>query len=462
MPRLVIFGLDCLVPELVFETWKEELPVLAGMMERGVAHRLTSTVPPITVPAWTAMMTSQDPGQLGFYGFRNRADHGYDNLVFADARAVKARTVWNHLSRARRRSLVMGVPQTYPPKPLNGALVGCFLTPGPDSEYTYPPELKAALQTAAGGEYTIDVKDFRTHDKDRLLADIRTMTQRRFRAFRELYAADDYDFAIVVEMGTDRIVHGFWRYFDRTHRLYEPGNPYETAVFDYYRLVDEEIGRTLEILPADTSVMVVSDHGAKGMEGAICVNDWLIEKGYLALETPPSERVKLRTQMIDWTRTRVWGEGGYYGRIFFNVEGREPAGVIPAGEFGAFRDRVAAELEAIPDEDGRPIGTVVYRPEEVYRAVNGVAPDLIVYFGDLRWRSAGTVGNGTIHLRENDTGPDDANHAQEGVFIWDRPVEAGDGPCSIYDVAPTVLDFFGVAVPDEMIGRVLAKEARTG
>jgi predicted AlkP superfamily phosphohydrolase/phosphomutase len=208
--------------------------------------------------------------------------------------------------------------------------------------------------------------------------------------------------------------------------------------------------------------MVVSDHGAKGMEGAICVNEWLIEKGYLALEEAPSERVKLRTRMIDWSRTRVWGEGGYYARIFFNVAGREPSGTIPADDYDAFRNRVAAELAAIPDEEGRPIGTVVYKPEEVYRAVNGVAPDLIVYFGDLRWRSAGTVGNGTIHLRENDTGPDDANHAQEGVFIWDRPAEVGPGPLSIYDVAPTVLDFFGVAVPDAMIGQPVSKEVSTG
>jgi predicted AlkP superfamily phosphohydrolase/phosphomutase len=462
MSRLVIIGLDCLVPEFVFDTWRDELPALRGLMERGGARRLTSTIPPITVPAWTAMMTSRDPGQLGVYGFRNRADHSYENLVFADARFVRAKTVWNHLSRARRRSLVMGVPQTYPPKPLNGALVGCFLTPGPDADYTYPPEFKSALAAAAGGEYVIDVKDFRTDDKDRLFADIQEMTRRRFRAFRHLYAADDYDFAIMVEMGTDRIVHAFWRYCDPTHRLYEPGNPYENAMLDYYRQVDEEIARTLEVLPDDVSVMVVSDHGARGMEGAVCVNDWLIRQGYLALKETPSGRTKLRTQMIDWSRTRVWGDGGYYGRIFLNVEGREPSGVIPAAEHHAFRDRLAAELAAIPDEDGRPIGTVVYKPEEVYREVNGVAPDLIVYFGDLRWRSAGTVGNDTIHLRENDTGPDDANHAQEGVFIWDRLRGPDTGPLSIYDVAPTVLAFFGLPVPEEMIGRAVVPEEENG
>ena len=456
--KLVIIGLDCLVPRLVFEVWREHLPVLDGLMRRGTHSPLVSTIPPITVPAWMSMMTSQDPGQLGFYGFRNRADHSYDNLAFADARLVKARTIWNHLSRARLRSLVMGVPQTYPPKPLNGVMVSGFLTPDRTAGFTYPPGFEAALDAAAGGEYVIDVKDFRTDEKDRLLAGIREMTRRRFRAFRGLYAADDYDFAILVEMGTDRIVHGFWRYFDAEHRLHEAGNPYETAVLDYYRLVDEEVGKTLDALPGDTSVMVVSDHGAKAMQGAVCINEWLMTKGYLVLTESHEKPVRLRTEMVDWKRTRVWGEGGYYGRVFLNVQGREPEGVIPAPEAQAFRDRLAEELAAIPDEGGRSIGTVVYKPEEVYREVNNVAPDLIVYFGDLDWRSAGTVGHGVLHLRENDTGPDDANHAREGVFIWDRAGGPADTPYAIYDVAPTVLNFFGLDVPEEMIGRVLTTE----
>lgn len=455
MSRLVIIGLDCFVPELAFDRWRGDLPALSALMDRGVHRELTSTVPPITVPAWTAMMTSQDPGQLGIYGFRNRADHSYDNLVFADARYVKAKTVWNYLSRKRLKSLVMGVPQTYPPKPLNGAMVSSFLTPNKDVQYTYPDAFKHELEAAAGGDYIIDVKDFRTDSKDRLLRDIQEMTTTRFKAFRALYQKDDYDFAMVVEMGTDRIVHGFWRYCDPEHRLYEPGNPYENVLLDYYKQIDDEIAATLDILADDTSVMIVSDHGAKGMDGAICVNEWLIEKGYLALKSRPQGRFKLRTEMIDWSKTKVWGEGGYYGRIFINVEGREPEGIVPAAEHEAFRRQLAAELAAIPDEDGNDIGTVVYTPEEVYREVNNVAPDLIVYFGDLSWRSAGTIEDGTIHLRENDTGPDDANHAQQGVFVWDRKACRADERYSIYDIAPTVLRHFGIDVPAHMNGTAI-------
>jgi predicted AlkP superfamily phosphohydrolase/phosphomutase len=83
---------------------------------------------------------------------------------------------------------------------------------------------------------------------------------------------------------------------------------------------------------------------------------------------------------------------------------------------------------------------------------------MIVYLGNLDWRSAGMVGGGKIHIFENDTGPDDANHSQEGIFVWQgrgKPAGAGAKRISIYDVAPSILDFFGIAVPGEMIGKVL-------
>ena len=120
----------------------------------------------------------------------------------------------------------MGVPLTYPPKPLNGILVSSFLTPGKDVQFTYPDEVKAELDRVADGDYMIDVENFRTDRKDDLLKAIYVMTERRFKAFRHFYRKELYDFAMVVEMGIDRIHHAFWRYFDKNHRLYEPGNQY--------------------------------------------------------------------------------------------------------------------------------------------------------------------------------------------------------------------------------------------
>ena len=71
---------------------RAELPVLSGLMERGAWGKLESCDPPITVPAWSCMMSSKDPGTLGFYGFRNRKDHSYDGLTFATSEKVQATT----------------------------------------------------------------------------------------------------------------------------------------------------------------------------------------------------------------------------------------------------------------------------------------------------------------------------------------------------------------------------------
>jgi predicted AlkP superfamily phosphohydrolase/phosphomutase len=145
-------------------------------------------------------------------------------------------------------------------------------------------------------------------------------------------------------------------------------------------------------------------------------------------------------------------------RVFLNVRGREPDGVIDAADYDRVRNEIAAKLEALVDHEGKPMGTKVFKPEQIYRATNNVAPDLIVYFGDLNWRSVGSLGGGEIYTFENDTGPDDANHAEFGIFIM---AGAGIAPgersgLRITDVGPTVLQRTGAAIPTEMIGAPLA------
>jgi len=460
MKKILIIGLDCATPQLVFEQFANDLPNMRSLWQKGVKAKMTSTIPPITVPAWTSMMTSKDPGQLGFYGFRNRAGYDYENLYFANAKYVKEKTIWNYLNRNRMPALVFGVPQTFPPKPMNGILVGCFLTPDKNASFTYPDEIKVELDQAADGDYIIDIKDFRTDDKKRLLEQIYIMTDRRFKAFRHFYKKEEWPFAMMVEMGIDRIHHGFWRYFDKGHRLYEPGNPFENAIREYYIHVDKKIGELMNEIDGKTTVMIVSDHGAKRMEGAICVNEWLQKMGWLKLKEQPKSQGKMKMDMIDWEHTRIWSEGGYYARMFFNVKGREPKGVIEQKDYEKFRDEVKAALEAITDERGKNIGTKVFKPQDIYKAVNNIAPDLIVHFGNLDWRSAGSIGTGTIYMYENDTGPDDANHAQEAIFIWNidpkRLAQKAD-TISIYDIAPTVLKYLGIDPPSDMIGKSLVK-----
>jgi len=284
------------------------------------------------------------------------------------------------------------------------------------------------------------------------------MTRKRFALARYLLTEKEWDYFMMVEIGVDRIQHAFWAYMDKTHRNYCPGNPFENAIFDYYQFVDAQIGELLKVADKDTTVFIVSDHGAQKMEGSVCVNEWLIREGYLTLFERPSVPTPFAKLNVDWSKTKAWGDGGYYSRISLNVRGREPRGIVEPSEYESLRTELIAKLEAIPDQNGQPIGTKVFRPEELYQQRNGVPPDLMVYFGNLAWRSAGTVGRSSVYTFENDTGPDDANHGQYGIFIV-RPPAAKNGlklrDLEIQDIAPTILKILGVPIPSDMEGKVI-------
>ena len=161
-------------------------------------------------------------------------------------------------------------------------------------------------------------------------------------------------------------------------------------------------------------------------------------------------------------RTTAWAAGGYYARLYLNVAGREPQGIVPQADYERVRDEIAAKLAALGDEHGNPIGTFSVKPQDLYRTVRNVAPDLIVYFGDLAWRSLGTIGHGVIHKFENDTGPDDCNHAQFGAFILAAPNSPLQGELKnahLLDIAPTLLELGGYDLPSSMQGKSLVSTA---
>jgi predicted AlkP superfamily phosphohydrolase/phosphomutase len=179
----------------------------------------------------------------------------------------------------------------------------------------------------------------------------------------------------------------------------------------------------------------------------------------LTLKSRPEGLVKLEKADIDWDKTTAWGLGGYYGRLFLNVKGREKQGLIEPENYEKVRNEIIEKLAAITDEKGNNIGTRTYKPQDVYSGPNiDQAPDLIVFFGDLFWRSTGTIGHDSIHSFETEVGPDDAVHAQYGIFIlWDPKEKRGRKleDLEIYDVTPTVLTVMGIDIPEDMEGKVI-------
>jgi predicted AlkP superfamily phosphohydrolase/phosphomutase len=458
-PRVAVIGLDCATPQLLFRDLLDEIPNIRKLMDSGMHGDLASITPPITVPAWACAMTGKTPGQLGIYGFRNRKDHTYDGMAIATSEAVTEPAVWDELGSRGMRSVLIGVPPSYPPpKTFPGWRVGCFLTPPSASSFAFPQSLEIEIAEELGGEgnYIFDIPNFRQQGMDVALEQVFAMTERRFKVARRLATTKPWDFFMVCEIALDRLHHVFWQHYDARHPLHEPGNRFETAFQDYYRFLDREVGSLLDVLPEDAVTILMSDHGATPMMGGLCFNDWLIQEGFLHLTEPLSGRTPIADAPIDWSHTIAWGDGGYYGRCFLNVKGRESQGVVAPSEYEAVRDDLIARLEAATGPDGRPLGTIVLKPQDVYPEVKGVAPDLIVYFGDLDWRSVGSVGNQSLFTYENDTGPDGANHARNGVFAMVGAPEQPSGRVEglqLIDVGPSILSIYGIEAPQGAVGR---------
>lgn len=456
-PKVVLIGLDCAEPSLVFDRWIDDLPNIKRVMQSGVYAPMRSCDPPITVPAWACMMTGKDPGQLGFYGFRNRTSYDYRDVGLVDSSQLIEPTIWDQLGKHGYQSILIGVPPTFPPKPIYGHLVSCFLTPDQSATHTYPPELQEEIKENIG-YYQFDVKHFRTHLVEELTNDIYQMTEIRFKTAKYLLTNKPWDFFAMVEMGIDRMHHAFWHYMDESHVLHQP-SPYKDVIFKYYQYVDRQIGELLEIIPEGTHIFIVSDHGAKKMDGGFCLNEWLMQEGYLTLKTPVTEPIPLTPDLIDWSKTKAWGYGGYYGRLCLNIKGREPQGIVPRNKAENLRNEIIQKIREMKNPDGVLMNNKVFKPQKRYTKIKNIPPDLLIYFGNLYWRSVGTVGNGTCFVHENDTGPDGANHDYNGIFI------AGIKQEGVYrfeqvqrlhitDVAPTILNLFQVPLMKGILGKV--------
>ncbi|MHB8567552.1 MAG: alkaline phosphatase family protein [Nitrososphaerales archaeon] len=460
--KVAIIGLDSVPPEMIFDKLLSKLPNISRMYRKGLHGNLETCHPPITVPAWMVMLTGKNPGKLGIYGFRHRRGYAYSDGYIVNSTTVKEDPVWQTLGKRGKKSIVLGIPPGYPPRQFeNTELVSCFITPGQDKDFTFPKELKQEVLQVTNGKYIFDVT-FRTENRDSIKKELFEMTEKRFDLAEHLAKTRPWDFFIMHEIGFDRLHHAFWKFFDQTHPKYQKGNSYENLDEEYYKMVDARIGKLVEIFGEDCTTFVLSDHGSKGMHGAFCVNQWLEREGYLKFKTPPEGITDIDKADIDWDNTKAWGWGGYYARIFFNVRGREAKGIIPPEDLSNEKKKLEEKIMQIVDDKGRVMRNYVFSPDELYGIARGDKPDLMVYFDDLNWRSAGTVGHDSTYLFENDTGPDDSVHSMNGIFLMYNPKKDLGGKtisgAKIPDIAPTLLSIYGVE-PDmkDMDGKILGE-----
>jgi predicted AlkP superfamily phosphohydrolase/phosphomutase len=439
--RVVVLGLDGATPSLVFDRFRAALPALTAFAGAAIIGELESTIPATTVPAWPALFSGREPGELGIYGSRQRVAHNYAAPMPVTSRALPPIMLWDVLGQLGEASIVIGVPPGYPPRPLHGVAVSCTMTP-PDADlFTAPPELSARLRA---DQYRFDLRLPPTPDPAWALEQAARLTRQRFALLRDLLATEPWRLAVLVDPTLDRLQHGFWT---------EPD-----LLQQHYALVDDEIGRLLPQLDPSTVVAIVSDHGARASRGSFAINDWLYREGYLVLKGElPATPTSPEHSPVDWGRTVAWAEGGSAVRITLNVQGREPTGVVEPRRYEQVRNEIKRKLELLSGPDGKTMGNRAYKPEEIFSATRRIAPDLIGTLGGMAYRAAGNLGHQDLFLPAV-PGVSSGSHADRGLFLLRWPQHGPNGRrdgIRLLDVYPTLLMALGLPVPDGLVGHAL-------
>jgi predicted AlkP superfamily phosphohydrolase/phosphomutase len=437
--KVLLLGIDG-TPYNLIKKHRKNLPVLDSLMKKSVHGPLETIVPAITSPAWMCMLSGRTPGEMGVYGFKERVGNSYSDFIVANSTTLKAETVVDIIGRNGKKTGLLAVPQTYPPRSINGFMVTGFLTPSASQEFTFPRELKQELLSIEK-DYLFDVYDLKEENKQQALKDIYEITKQNFVVLKHLLKKQ-WDFMAVVLIGPDRLHHGFWKQDQKPK--------FKNAIKKYYQYLDSEIGRLLESLDDETVLIIASDHGAKELQGSFFINQWLLKEGYLKLRPEPDRCLPFSMAQVDWSKTRAWAWGGYYARIFINLEGREPEGIVPSSQYHELRKEIASKIEGLDKQNK------VFFPDKEYPDTRGSPPDLIAYFKDLSVKADERVGSKELFLVWESSFVEEANHSKHGVFILHDPrkQENLEKTASIYDIAPTILKLLEVqnSLPGKTLG----------
>ena len=451
--KICILGLDGATPQLMFAD--ERLTIIRRLMELGTYGELQGVTPSGAVPGWICLAASQEPGSLGIYGLRNRLDYSYSRPALVLPPGVQGSAIWDQVAAAGRKSILFAVPPNYPPRPVAGISIGCFLTPDPATvEFTLPASLKQDMQTLVG-HYDADINP-RGLSKDALRDRIFDMSRKQWEVVRWLVREKEWDYFHFVDIGLDRLQRAFWKHFDPQDADPSPGNACEQEVFDYYLLLDEQIGSVLELLDAETVLLLASANGMQNLDGGFAINQWLLQEGLLVLNQAPEASITAFDHLeVNWAETTVWSGDGPCASLYFNVTGREPHGTILTGDYETFRDQIKTRLESLCDAGGRPLRAQVFKPSQLYRQTCDVAPDLMVQLDGGRCSALGSVGHPGLLVQNMAEG---CTPGGPGAFVLTAPNCPLSGlfeGARLLDIAPTLLDLAGYEIPASMQGRSL-------
>jgi predicted AlkP superfamily phosphohydrolase/phosphomutase len=454
------------------------MPTLDDLTRRGTRATLRSIMPPLTPPAWTSLVTGKHPGQHGVFDFFQKEEPGSIYFSFAGSQNVGTNTVWTLASGHDRRIISLNFPLMFPAPPVEGAVVPGGMMPWRQLRLgCHPPGLFDRLKALPGFnpremldmELEIKAIDGCPPEEWPEFVDLHIRREQRwFEVLRYLMDEEPGDLTGVLFDGVDKLQHLFWRFIDPTLRPRHPSR-WEREMIgrceQYFRSLDSLIARIVELVGPEATVVLASDHGFGPSRDVFHVNSWLEQVGYLRWANGQNGGDRSATDVgfaemtrhvhaIDWSETFAYAATP-------SSQGIHIVEHVPGTETPLGADLRAAITASLADalltlrrpSDGQRLIDEVWTREQAFEGpFEALGPDLSMVLAD-----GGTISilpsETVVARREQPRG----HHRWEGMFLATGPgIRAGVAvdELSIVDVAPVLLYQLGLAVPEDMAGRL--------
>ena len=487
------------------------MPNLQSLMQEGLSSELESVIPAVTAPAWTSFMTGKNPSKHGLFGF-TQFDPGDNRVKLTNARDIRSKTIWQILSDKGKRCVVVNLPYTTPPSPINGVMVAGW--DSPPRNFTHPEELTAKIMQ--------QFPDYRTNlnmwlfdympgksegNFDRLIDTLIRGCQQGSQLAQQFLDHELWDVFMVHFQQTDWIQHKLWGMIVEAARNGSNNDPRVQRVRECYQKFDEQVGILLRKVQRHAPfTIVLSDHGFGDYKGELYPNYYLNQWGYYyesaAAEKDTAKPVrelfsksKMLSQLyrgmagvkhrldnilefkryqnfnswvdfaggtfggralpVDWSRTKVATVGAYEcAFLYVNVIGRGPAGIVRPEECDAIVSDVIAKFSTVKHQQtGKSVYKKVARGSDIYpeRGKDILLPDVIL----LPEEGYGLSSKVSDALPQ--ATPEGVHRHNGVVFLRGAGVKKSVPNFApfLIDMAPTILHTLGLPVPTDMDGRVL-------
>ena len=333
---------------------------------------------------------------------------------------------------------------------------------------TYPEELGGEIARHIGPIWTkglpSDTKafDLRIFEDGDYVTQAELILKDQLRLFDYEWSQYRGGFFYFYISSTDQDAHMLWRNMDETHPMHKASDPRYAGYIPYiYEEMDKLVGKVLPAADDNTLVLVCSDHGFAPFGRRFHLNTWLRDNGYLAVKPTAESKESTNVADIDWDRTAAYGIG--FNGLYLNLVGREERGFVSAEKAPEVIARLTRELEAIvdPETGERPVHKVFDRDSIYQGLLTSEMPEMLVgYTPGYRSSSESVMGETGKKILDINPWAWGGDHSMSqnlvpGSLFASHSLTGLDP--NIVDLPVTILDFFGVEKPEEMVGKSLLR-----